>query len=57
VRRLEKFARDRQAATAIEYAMIAAVVAIVAIVAIRSLAVSTNTMWIFVGESVGEATS
>jgi pilus assembly protein Flp/PilA len=47
--------RNEDAATAIEYSMIACFIAVAAIVAINRVAASTNNMWNTVGENVSRS--
>ena len=52
MREFLRLLRDHKAATAIEYAMIAAGIAFAAVVAIRSVAAATNNMWNVVSDNV-----
>ena len=47
--------KDNQAATAIEYALIAALIAAALVVAFRNLGGETNGLWGFVGTEVTNA--
>ena len=44
--------RDRRAATAIEYGLIAALIVIAMVAALRNLAGATTNMWTFVANEV-----
>jgi pilus assembly protein Flp/PilA len=54
MRNFWKLLRDRKAATAIEYAMLAALIALAAMGAMVAVAGRTNTMWNSVSQNVAD---
>jgi Flp pilus assembly pilin Flp len=52
LREFLRLLRDPKAATAIEYAMIAAGIAVAAVVGIRNFAAATGNMWTLIGHNV-----
>ncbi len=54
---LLRLVRDRRAATAVEYGLIASMIVVVIMVGVQGVATETNTMWTRVGSTIAAATS
>lgn len=54
---LLRLVRDKRAATAVEYGLIASMIVVVIMVGVRGVATETNTMWTRVGSTMAAATA